>query len=103
MTFADTLADTPDTQQLSAKRPRFNQIRRHLRTRTISLGPWMRLRFEDETTLRHELRERLSDETASDQAVAQACLMACARLLPNGGDWRATLLMDTSGRAQPLV
>lgn len=75
-----------------------HRLERHATVRTLPLGPSMRLRFEDEITLRSSLQEALDIDALADEAIVRELVASSARLLPDGGDWRATLIVDTADR-----
>jgi hypothetical protein len=81
----------------------------HRRQRTLSLGPQMRLQFEDELTVRHHIQEVLwLDRSADDDDAVRHEIETYAHLVPNGAQWKATLMIelpDASEREQlmPLL
>lgn len=77
----------------------------HRQARTMELGPAMRLQFEDVWTIRYQIQEVLHAEQVSDSAAAQQEIDAYARLLPDGTQWKAPLLIglpDPDERAREL-
>lgn len=90
-------ADTPA--------PSRHELMAHRRARSVSLGPAMRLQFEDAWTVHHQVREILRAERISDAAGIAHETAAYAHLLPDGRQWKATLLIelpDASRRASEL-
>lgn len=78
---------------------------RHRRARSIALGPHMRLLFEDGFTLRHQIQEVLHAERAVGLEAMQHEIDRYAPLLPDGTNWKATLmieLMDADERRRDL-
>lgn len=65
----------------------------HQRLRAVGLGPHLRLQFEDELTVRHRIQEALWADPERDGALAHDDIDACARLVPNGTQWKATLAL----------
>jgi hypothetical protein len=63
----------------------------HRRERSLSLGPRMWLQFEDELTVHHQIQEVLHAERRSD---VQHEIDTYAHLLPDGSNWKATLLIE---------
>lgn len=66
----------------------------HRRLRSVPLGAHMTLQFEDEQTIRRQIQEMLHVEKIFDEAGIQAEIDAYAPLLPDGSDWKATLLIE---------
>ena len=63
--------------------------------RTLALGPAMRLRFDDELTLRLDLQ----DDLLAGGPLTQARLARLADALPSDDEWRATLTVAVPGAA----
>lgn len=77
----------------------------HRQARTMELGPAMRLQFEDVWTIRYQIQEVLHAEQVTDPAAAQQEIDTYARLLPDGAQWKASLLIglpDPAERAREL-
>lgn len=75
------------------------------RARSVSLGPWMRLQFEDELTVRYQIGEILRAERIAEPAAIQHEIDTYARLVPDGTQWIATLMIqipDADQRADEL-
>ena len=66
----------------------------HRRLRTVQLGEHMTLQFEDEQTIRRQIQEMLHIEKIFDEEGIQAEIDAYAALVPDGGNWKATLLIE---------
>lgn len=66
----------------------------HRRARSLSLGPCMRLQFEDALTLRHQVQEVLRAERVSSAEGLQQEIDTYAHLLPDGSNWKATLMIE---------
>lgn len=64
------------------------------RARTVTLGPFMRLQFEDAQTIGYQVQEVLRAERIADGEGVQREIDAYAHLLPDGSDWRASLLIE---------
>lgn len=72
----------------------------HRRLRTLSLGPHLRLQFEDELTVRHQIQEVLwADRAEGDEAVRHE-IDTYAHLLPDSAHWKATLLIEVPEAAE---
>lgn len=89
---------------LSAYRPYRREHQRglisHRRLRTVPLGPHMRLQFEDARTLWYQAQEVLRAEGRDDAASMQHEVDTWAHLLPDGGNWMATLLIEMPDAAE---
>jgi hypothetical protein len=66
----------------------------HRRLRTVRLGEHLSLHFEDETTIRRQIQEMLHIEKIFDEAGIQGEIDAYAALVPDGSNWKATLLIE---------
>lgn len=78
----------------------------HRKARTATLGPWMRLQFEDVLTVRYQVQEVLRAERIGDVDAMQRELDTYRHLLPDGTGWKATLLIalpDAAERARTLA
>jgi hypothetical protein len=66
----------------------------HRRLRTVHLGEHMSLQFEDEQTIRYQIQEMLRVEKIFDDEGIQAEIDAYAPLVPDGSNWKATMLLE---------
>lgn len=66
----------------------------HRRLRTVRLGEHMTLQFEDEQTIRRQIQEMLHVEKIFDEAGIQAEIDVYGALVPDGTNWKATLLIE---------
>lgn len=66
----------------------------HRRSRTVKLGEHMTLQFEDERTVRRQIQELLHAGPGRDTRAVQAEIAAYSPLVPDGGNWKATMLLD---------
>jgi hypothetical protein len=66
----------------------------HRRLRTVRLGEHMSIQFEDETTIRRQIQEMLHVEKVFDEDGIQGEIDAYADLVPDGSNWKATLLIE---------
>ncbi len=70
------------------------QIIAHRRLRSIALGDHMTLQFEDERTIRYQIQEMLRVEKIFDEVGIAQEIEAYASLVPDGTNWKATLLIE---------
>ena len=78
----------------------------HKKHRTLPLGEHLTLIFEDETTIRYQIQEMLRAEKAFEEAGIQDELDAYNPLIPDGSNWKATMMIeygDPQVRAAQLV
>ena len=66
----------------------------HRRLRTVRLGEHLSVQFEDETTVRRQIQEMLHVEKIFDADGIQSEIDAYQSLVPDGSNWKATLLIE---------
>ena len=66
----------------------------HRRLRSVHLGEHITLQFEDEQTVRRQIQEMLHIEKIFDEAGILGEIEAYAPLVPDGSNWKATLLIE---------
>jgi hypothetical protein len=66
----------------------------HKRNRSVHLGEHVTLLFEDELTIRYQVQEMLRIERIFEEAGIQHELDAYNPLVPDGGNWKATMLIE---------
>ena len=66
----------------------------HRRLRSVRLGEHVSLQFEDEQTIRRQIQEMLHIEKIFDEEGIQSEIDAYAPLVPDGGNWKATMLIE---------
>jgi hypothetical protein len=66
----------------------------HRKLRTVHLGEHVSVQFEDETTVRRQIQEMLHIEKIFDEAGIQGEIEAYLPLVPDGGNWKATMLIE---------
>ncbi|MES2714717.1 MAG: DUF3501 family protein [Pseudomonadota bacterium] len=66
----------------------------HRKLRSVHLGEHITLQFEDEQTIRRQIQEMLHIEKIFDEDGIQAEIDAYAPLVPDGSNWKATLLIE---------
>lgn len=78
----------------------------HKRDRTVALGGNVTLIFEDELTVRYQVQEMLRVERIFEEAGIRDELEAYNPLIPDGRNWKATMLIeypDVAERQQKLA
>ncbi len=66
----------------------------HRKLRSVHLGEHITLQFEDEQTIRRQIQEMLHIEKIFESDGIQAEIDAYAALVPDGSNWKATLLIE---------
>ena len=66
----------------------------HRKLRSVGLGEHMTLQFEDERTIRRQIQEMLHIEKIFDEAGILGEIEAYAPLVPDGSNWKATMLIE---------
>lgn len=66
----------------------------HRRRRTVALGDHVSVQFEDEQTIRRQIQEMLHIEKIFDEEGIQGEIDAYAPLVPDGSNWKATMLIE---------
>ena len=78
----------------------------HKKLRAVHLGEHLTLLFEDELTIRYQIQEILRVEKTFEEQAIQDELDAYNPLVPDGHNWKATLLVeyeDVEERKQALA
>jgi hypothetical protein len=66
----------------------------HRRLRSVALGEHVNVQFEDEQTIRRQIQEMLYIEKIFDEDGIQSEIDAYAPLVPDGSNWKATMLIE---------
>ena len=66
----------------------------HRKRRSVHLGEHMTLQFEDEHTIRRQIQDMLHIEKIFDEDGIQSEIDAYAPLVPDGSNWKATMLLE---------
>jgi hypothetical protein len=66
----------------------------HRKRRSVALGEHMTLQFEDEHTIRRQIQEMLHIEKIFDEQGIQSEIDAYDPLVPDGSNWKATMLIE---------
>ena len=77
------------------ERPQFRaKVMAHKKDRTLHLGEHVTLIFEDELTIRYQVQEMLRVERIFEEAGIQDELDAYNPLVPDGANWKATMMIE---------
>ncbi|HZM36053.1 MAG TPA: DUF3501 family protein [Burkholderiales bacterium] len=69
-------------------------VMEHKKRRTVHLGEHVTLQFEDELTIRYQVQEMLRIERIFEEEGIRHELDAYNPLVPDGGNWKATMLIE---------
>jgi Protein of unknown function (DUF3501) len=79
------------------------EIIQHKKCRRVHLGNHVSLLFEDEKTLRYQIQEMLRIEKIFDEEGIQAELAVYNELVPDGSNFKATMLIEYGNEAERRV
>ena len=69
-------------------------IMAHRRLRSVHLGEHINVQFESETSIRYQIQEMLRLEKIFEAGAIEQEIEAYAPLVPDGSNWKATLLIE---------
>ena len=72
----------------------------HKKRRNVHLGEHVLLQFEDELTIRYQVQEMLRIERIFEDAGIQGELDVYNPLIPDGSNWKATMLIEYPDEAE---
>lgn len=88
-------------EEYAQKRTTFRQqVMQHKQARTLHIGPNVTLLFEDRLTMQYQVQEMLRAERIFEAAGIQDELDAYNPLIPDGGNFKATMLIEFEDPAQ---
>jgi len=70
------------------------KVMEHKKLRTLHVGAHLTLQFEDELLIRYQIQEMLRIERIFEEQGIQGELDAYNPLLPDGGNWKATMFIE---------
>jgi len=80
-----------------------SRIISHRRLRSVNLREHLNLQFEDEETVRYQIQEMLRIEKIFEEAGIQEEISVYGPLVPDGTNWKATLLVEYPDEAQRRI
>lgn len=90
-----TIDDLYTLEAYAKVRPQFReQVLDHKRHRKLALGNHVTLLFEDSLTMRYQIQEMLRIEKIFDESAILEELNAYNPLIPDGQNWKATMLIE---------
>jgi hypothetical protein len=106
-TRALAAADLMSLEQYARERDGFRaSVIAHKSARTVAVGPHVTWVFEDRLTVQYQVQEMLRIERIFEAAGIRDELDAYNPLIPDGGNWKATMMIeypDTREREAALV
>ena len=79
------------------------RVMAHKKHRTLHLGPHLMLIFEDELTVRYQIQEMLRTERVFEEEAISAELDAYNPLVPDGSNWKATMMIEYPDPAERAI
>jgi hypothetical protein len=76
------------------------RVMEHKKHRTLHLGAHLTLVFEDELTVRYQIQEMLRTERLFEEEAICAELDAYNPLVPDGSNWKATMMLEYADPAE---
>jgi Protein of unknown function (DUF3501) len=90
-----TAADLMNLETYARERPAFRaRVLEHKRDRKLAVGPNVTWSFEDRLTMQYQVQEMLRAERIFEPEGIREELDAYNPLIPDGGNWKATLLIE---------
>jgi hypothetical protein len=71
-----------------------DEVLAHRKLRSVHLGEHITLQFESEMTIRYQIQEMLRIEKIFEEEGIQSEIDAYAPLVPDGSNWKATMLIE---------
>ena len=88
-------------EEYARQRPQFRaRVIEHKKHRTLHLGEHVALQFEDELTIRYQVQEMLRIERIFEDEGIRGELEAYTPLLPDGSNWKATMMIEYPDEAE---
>ena len=96
-----TVADLMSLEQYARERPAFRaRVLEHKRHRKLAVGPNVTWSFEDRLTMQYQIQEMLRAERIFEPEGIREELAAYNPLIPDGSNWKATLLIEFTDVAE---
>jgi hypothetical protein len=90
-----TRYDLYSLEEYARIRPEFRtKVMAHKRARQVALGPHLTLYFEDRLTMQYQVQEMLRAERLFEPEEIQGELDAYNPLVPDGQNWKATMMIE---------
>jgi hypothetical protein len=96
-----TVADLMSLEHYARERPAFRaRVLEHKRHRKLAVGPNVTWSFEDRLTMQYQIQEMLRAERIFEPEGIREELAAYNPLIPDGRNWKATLLIEFTDVAE---
>jgi Protein of unknown function (DUF3501) len=96
-----TVADLMSLEHYARERPAFRaRVLEHKHHRKLAVGPNVTWSFEDRLTMQYQIQEMLRAERIFEPEGIQDELASYNPLIPDGGNWKATLLVEFTDVAE---
>ena len=96
-------ADLMSLEQYARERPAFRaRVLRHKGARQLAVGPHVTWCFEDRLTVQYQVQEMLRTERIFEPEGIAAELGAYNPLIPDGSNWKVTLLLEFAQPAERM-
>ncbi len=90
-----SLGDLMSLEEYSEQQKSFRSaVVEHKRNRSVQVGPNATIIFEDRMTVQFQLQEMLKLEKNCDSSAIEEELQTYNRLIPDGNNWKATLMVE---------
>ena len=97
-------ADLMSLEQYARERPAFRaRVLQHKSERQLAVGPNATWAFEDRLTVQYQVQEMLRAERIFEPEGIAEELAAYNPLIPDGRNWKVTLLLEFEAAARPLA
>lgn len=91
-------------EQYAQERARFRtRVMSHKKNRQVQIGPHARLCFEDRLTMHYQIQEMLRVERIFEPEAIEEELGAYNPLIPDGTNWKATLMVEYEERGERIA
>ena len=88
-------SDLLSLEQYDEQRAAFRaRVMEHKKSRIVALGDNATLHFEDRLTVKYQVQEMLRAERTFEAAAIEEELQAYGPLIPDGSNWKATLMLE---------
>lgn len=99
-----TASDLMSLEEYAHRRQAFrHQLIQHQQPRYILLGEHVRLQFEDRLTIQYQVQEILWRDKISASQRVEDILLAHNPRIPDGHNWKATLVLDCPATADKKI
>src|SRR5215471_12492062 len=99
-----SIADLFSLERYARERPQFRtRVLEHKRARQLAVGPHTTWLFEDRLTVHYQVQEMLRAERIFEPEGIAEELAAYNPLIPDGSNWKVTLLLEFDAAERPAA